>query len=77
MYIDELVCVVAAANIAGHMEANEKIVFETDEELLYFIRVELEKYEKHCSSVRDEDWSQDDWYTWIEKAFVRDYGIEN
>lgn len=66
----ELVDIVSAANIAGHMEHAGTICLPDDEELLYEIQRE---YEKYCAADIPDD---ENWYDWIEDALVRDYGIK-
>jgi len=71
---DELVDIVSAANIAGHMENASKIGVYDDEELLNFITRQLALYAE-----RDSENGVDtgNWYDWIEKALLNKYGYEN
>lgn len=68
---DELIDIVSAANIAGHMESAGKIAVSDDEELLNFITRYLDLYaEKYSKDGCDTG----NWYDWIEKALLNKYG---
>lgn len=68
---DELIDIVSAANIAGHMENAGKIGVDDDEELLNFITRNLDLYSKRYS---EDGCDTGNWYDRIEKALMNKYG---
>ena len=76
---DELIDMVSAANIAGHMEHAGRIVVCDDEELLNTITQELENYKSAIDTAMGEMASNEElfnWYDWIEDALIREYGTD-
>ena len=70
-YHDEMIDIVSAANISGHMESSGKIAISDDEELLNFITRNLDAYkDQHDNGGEDTG----NWYDWIEAALLKEYG---
>ena len=55
---DDLLFIVSAANIIGHMEAQGIITVEDDEELTDFA---IRAYKEFCG----EPWENENWFDWI------------
>lgn len=74
---NELIDIVSAANIAGHMEKAGAISLPDDETLLLIIEQEMESYASAVSTALGEDPDADDcfnWHDWIADALIREYG---
>ena len=79
LHYEELLDIVSAANIAGHMEHAERIVLGDDEQLLELIEQEMPRYASAVETAIDEnpnDAELFNWYDWIEAALLREYGME-
>lgn len=68
---EKLVNIVAAANIAGWLEANEVIQLPDDEALLDFILEEYDGYAREVSeALEDTGKGIPAWYVWIRDTLV-------
>ena len=80
LHDEELMDIVSAANIAGHMEHAKKICLPDDEELMLFIEKQMPLYASAVNTALDEnpdDTGLFNWYDWIEDALLREYGTKD
>ena len=75
LYDEELLDIVSAANIAGHMEHAGKITLPGDDELLAFIEREMPRYAASVCFADGLNWPT--WYDWSETALIREYRCES
>lgn len=69
MGFDELENIVCASNIAGYLEAKEKINVDSDMQLMEFI---LDKFEHWF----DEEWENTAFEDYIADQLINEFGIE-
>lgn len=67
--LDDLECIVCAANIAGYLEAKEKINVDSDMQLTEFI---LEKFKYW----RDEEWTDASFQDYICDQLIDEFGFK-
>lgn len=78
LHNEELLDIVSAANIAGHMEHAGTIELTDDEELMLFIEKQMPLYAEYSDDLMeryiDDSRMWGNWYDWIEDALLREYG---
>ena len=72
-YNDELIYLVAAANIAGHMEHDDTITVSDDEDLTIRLVYWINEYDSICATT-DCDIN---FFAFIVERLCRQYGCEN
>lgn len=72
-YNNELIYLVIAANIAGHMEQNDTITVSDDEDLTIRLVDWINEYDSICATT---DYAID-FFAFIAERLCRQYGCEN